>query len=274
MMKKYNCFSVLCLAAAMAFTACTQDELTDDTLPEGKYPLEIASAAIEAESSVQPWGAQSPQTRVYEDPMSDTNSAWETGDEFYVKFQDSDEVGTYKITASYNGTTAAVTPVYWQSANTEQTIIAWYAPDADADGKLDLSDQSKGIIYAMRAETKATYNNTSGAVSLKFGHQLAKVRVIFSGATSKVNEVTINGYTSCTVTEGTVTADTQPGNIIMWQSPRQNNIFEATVVPDCEITTVKVNGIPATLNQTITPEIGKYYKITITVQEASGTGAE
>ena len=44
------------LAAVFALTSCTQDELADNnTLPEGLYPLEIASATLTVESSKQPW---------------------------------------------------------------------------------------------------------------------------------------------------------------------------------------------------------------------------
>lgn len=273
MMKKYNCFSALCLAAALAFTACTQDELADggDTLPEGMYPLEIASATISAESSVQPWGAKSPQTRVSEFLNNPLLNSWTTYDKFYVKFAGSDQIGTYEITEAGSGTATAVTPVYWQSASTEQTIIAWYAPQQA--GTIDLSDQSKGRIYVMCAETKATYNNTSGAVSLDFKHQLAKVRVIFSGGNaSKVSEVKIPGYTSCTLTEGTVsTADAQTGYITMYKMVLANT-FEATVAPGCKINEVKVNGATATLTQPIIPGKGEYCEIKIDVNPIAVTG--
>lgn len=273
-MKKYNCFSALCLAAALAFTACTQDELTDDTLPDGKYPLEIASATIEAESSVQPWGAKEAQTRVSEFLNNPLLNSWTTYDKFYVKFAGSDQIGTYEITEAGSGTATAVTPVYWQSASTEQTIIAWYAPQQA--GTIDLSDQSKGRIYVMRAETKATYNNTNGAVSLGFEHQLAKVRVIFSGGNaSKVSEVKIPGYTQCTLTENkeVSTADAQTGYITMYKMVLANT-FEATVAPGCKINEVKVNGATATLTQPIIPGKGEYCEIKIGVNPIAVTGGE
>lgn len=270
-MKKYNCFSALCLAAALAFTACTQDELPPDTLPEGMYPLEIASVAISAESSVQPWGAKAAQTRVNEEPNG-AYSEWNRYDEFYVKFKGSDDVGTYYI-AKQSGslnTVEASTPAYWQSASTPQTIIAWHAPDADADGKLALSDQSKGLIYAMRAEEKdVTYNN-GAAVSLSFEHQLAKVRVTFTGGNaSKVSEVKIEGYTSCTVTEGTVSTDgAQTGYITTRKTILgiDTECWEANVAPGCTINKVKVNGATATLTQPIIPTAGQLCKITIDVK--------
>ena len=276
MKKKYSYFSALCLAAAMAFTACTQDELTDDTLPDGKYPLEIASATIEAESSVQPWGAQ---TRVMEEPNG-AYSEWElTNEFFYVKFDGSDKVGTYQIT-NINVNSAlvkTVEPAYWQSASQPQTIIAWYAPDADADGKLDLSNQNKGLIYVMRAEKKdVTYNN-GAAVSLSFEHQLAKVRVQFTGNNaSKVENVKIQSYTSCTVTEGTVsTADAPTGYITTCKTTLLSSgteCWEANVAQDYEITTIKVNGAPATLTKTVTPKAGQLCKIEIKVNPIPVTG--
>lgn len=52
--KKIACF----MATALLLTACSQDEMTDgNTLPEGKYPLQIASVTMNVESSEQPWGA-------------------------------------------------------------------------------------------------------------------------------------------------------------------------------------------------------------------------
>lgn len=269
MNRKY--FSTMIFGAALlSLTACTQDELADgtDTLPEGVYPLEIASVAISGESSVQPWGANAPQTRVGEE--TDGNSSkWEIGDEFYVKFAGTDQVGTYRITDAGAGTVEALTLVYWQSASKQQTIIAWHAPDADTDGKLDLSDQSKGLIYVTRAEETATYNTTSGAVSLGFKHQLAKVRVQFTGANaSKVEDVKIEGYTSCTVKEGTVSTEgAQTGDITTRQTTLSGGTvcWEANMVPG-EIKTIKVNGVPATIRP-VTSTAGKLSTITIEVKE-------
>lgn len=267
-------------AALLLFAACTNDELTDgtDALPEGMYPLEIASVTMEAESSVQPWGAKSPQTRVIDDPNG-TYSEWEYEDEFHVKFDGSDEVGTYQITNAHSSpvTVKASTPVYWPSASKQQTIIAWHAPDADADGKLTLSDQSKKLIYLIRAQQTATYSN-GAAVSLDFKHQFAKVRVQFTGTNkSKVQEVKIGGYTSCTVTEGTVSADdAQTGDITMRKTillSGGTECWEANMVPG-EIKTIKVNGATATLKQSVTTTAGELCTITIGVNPIAVTGGE
>lgn len=261
MMKKYNYFSALCLAAALTFTACSQDEL-GDTLPEGKYPLEISSVTIEAESSVQPWGAKMAQTRVSE-RLSDGFTSFDSGDTFYVKFDGSDEVGTYKFN-SYNSADASK-PVYWSSTTEKRNIIAWYAPDADADGKLNLSNQSNKFIYVMRAV--ANNRTYSSNVSLTFSHQLARVIVKLTGdKASSVNSVTINSYTSCVLKEdktvGITDAD-ETGEIAMRKY--FNDWWYAHVVPGQAIK-VSVDGTPAKLSSTITPAAGNCYEITIEVK--------
>lgn len=276
MMKNYSYFSALCLAAALAFTACTQDELADggDTLPDGMHPLEIASVAIEAESSVQPWGAKSAQTRVSEGPNG-AYSEWGLNDEFYVRFKDANEVGKYQITR-FDGekpTVKAVEPAYWQSASTPQTIIAWYAPQQA--GTIGLADQRNELIYVMRVQQTATYNN-GAAVQLNFSHQLAKVCVVFTGTNaSKVKDVKIEGYTSCTISEGTVsTADAQTGYITTRKTTLLSNgteCWEANVAPGCPINKVKVNGATATITP-VTPAAGQLCKITISIDPIAVTG--
>nr|WP_294476600.1 hypothetical protein [uncultured Bacteroides sp.] len=53
-------------ASLLLFAACSQNEFSDgqgEPLPEGKYPLQIASVSMSVESSERPWGADAPQTR-------------------------------------------------------------------------------------------------------------------------------------------------------------------------------------------------------------------
>ena len=163
-------------------------------MPEGEYPLQIGSVSLTAEVSEQPW------TRVAEstDGMS---SVWENGNVFYVKFEGSGDVGTYKITDAAAGTVEAVKPVYWRSASEEQTIIAWYAPQEE--GTIDVSNQKDNLVYVLRAEQKATYN--SGIpVSLQFSHQLSKVRVYLRGTAYEGNatDVAFSYPVSYTISEG------------------------------------------------------------------------
>lgn len=68
--------------AALMLAACASDELTDGTvqdLPEGMYPLQIAGVSITAESNAEPWGVDTPQTRMAENTTDGKySSAWET----------------------------------------------------------------------------------------------------------------------------------------------------------------------------------------------------
>ncbi len=85
--------------ALLMLAACTQDETMDDNiLPEGKYPLEIASVTMSVESSSEPWGADAPQTRVAEnaDGMSSVWE-WDGTEKIGVQLYADDDVATYTI---------------------------------------------------------------------------------------------------------------------------------------------------------------------------------
>lgn len=189
-------------AVLLLFTACTQDELAEqgNTLPDGEYPLQIGSVSMSVESSEEPW------TRVSES-TDGKSSVWETGDEFYVKFEGSDEVGTYRITDAATGAVEAVTPIYWKSTQ-PANIIAWYAkPQLYANNWMDLRDQENGLAYVLRATADNASYDTQ--VSLQFKHQLAKVRVVTKG-TVNVRSISIRYPFSCFVNEGIVTPDGPP----------------------------------------------------------------
>ena len=97
-MKKRHSIQILLAVAAIFFaaTACTQDELTDDTrLPEGQYPLQIAAVTLSVEGGeAQPWGT--PATRVSENGDG-TGSKFDADDKFAVQIDGEGEVGTYTV---------------------------------------------------------------------------------------------------------------------------------------------------------------------------------
>lgn len=261
-MKKNRLFTTICLMAAILFTACTQDELAEqgNTLPDGEYPLQIGSVSITAESSEEPW------TRVAENETDGMGSHWTGGERIGVRIAGSEETGIYIINVDDAGnvTVEPETPVYWKSTQTAE-VTAWY-PVVET---VDLSDQSSGLAYVLKAEVP---DATCGEpVSLGFKHQLAKVRVVLSGTQAgEVEKVEVHNYTSCTHVSGGNVVGSTKGWITMHRVDAAT--YEANVVPGTinladficlNGTTVVTNltGLPTTL------EAGTMYTANITVGE-------
>ena len=195
-MKKRHSIQILLAVAAIFFaaTACTQDELTDDTrLPEGQYPLQIAAVTLSVEGGeAQPWGA--PQTRVSENGDG-MGSKWDGDEEIGVQIEGSTETATYIVQA--NGTVTSNAPLYWSDRD-DHTVNAWYPATP-----LDLSDQTNGLAYLLHGTGTGNYENP---VELIFTHSLAKVRVTPSNdiADDEVTSLQIYTYTQCTHNQGNV----------------------------------------------------------------------
>ena len=250
--------AVLLLAA----TACTQDELTDDTrLSEGQYPLQIAAVTLSVEGGeAQPWGA--PQTRVSE-TEDGTGSKWDGDEEIDVQIEGSTETATYIVQA--NGTVSSDAPLYWSDRNTH-TVTAWYSA---TDGTLDLSDQTNGLAYLLHGTGTGNYKNP---VELIFTHSLAKVRVTPSDdiADGEVTSLQLYTYTQCTHNQGNDVHGAQEGWINMKKCEYTENgnaitCWEANVVPGYAITKLMANNDSKErpLSTTINPVAGGFYNITL-----------
>lgn len=213
--------------ALLMLAACTQDETMDDnTLPEGKYPLEIASVTMSVESSSKPWNANAPQTRVAESEYGNS-SVWEWNGTEKIGVQFGSEQVTYTLEDGQSLTPSK--QLYWQNKES-QSLTAWYPAYEVGNGTIDLSNQTEALAYVLRATETATFNNP---VTLNFHHKLAKVRVVLKGVTSQVNNVEINNYTSCSfnTTDDIVTGNT-PGYIAMKPCNYSGiDSWEANVVP-------------------------------------------
>ena len=203
-MKKRHSIQILLAVAAMFFaaTACTQDELADDTrLSEGQYPLQIAAVTLSVEGGeAQPWGA--PQTRVSENGDG-TGSVWDWNGTEMIGVQLGGETTTYTLNADKTLSTDA--PLYWQNTQTA-TVTAWYPA---ADGTLNLGDQSQNLAYLLSGTGRGDYQTP---VTLTFTHQLAKVRVTPSNdiADDEVTSLQIYTYTQCTHNQGNVVQGATP----------------------------------------------------------------
>lgn len=233
--------------------ACTNDEVADNnTLPEGKYPLEIGSVSIEDS-----------QTRVAEnsDGMS---SSFASGDLISVQIGSGD-AGTYKYDGS--GFTA-VTSAYWQNTKSA-TVTAWY-PTSET---IDLSDQSSGLAYVLYATTSnVTYGSSA---SLSFSHKLAKVRIKAEkcegyNGNFDVTKVQVKSYKTCTVNSGNTPSGSSEDYITMHKN---GDYWEANLVPGTlsksESVKIVADGTTFTgnLSSIMTLEGGKIYTIGITVKD-------
>ena len=198
-MKKYRLFPAICLTAALLLSACSQDELAENStaLPEGEYPLQIGSVSLTAEVSEQPW------TRVSENPTDGMSSVWTDGDRIGVRIGDNEETGIYVVDVDIEGSVVGVTPekpVYWKDKQ-PATITAWYPVKEE----LDFTHQDQGLTYLLQATGDGNYQSTP--INLNFTHKLAKVRVKLEGTKAdEVTAVTVRSYPKATHNQGTYVA--------------------------------------------------------------------
>ena len=251
-------------AVLLLFTACSQDELAEQgcTLPDGEYPLQIGSVTLDVESSAEPCSEERPQTRVAENDNG-TGSVWQWDGSEMIGVRLGDETTTYTLNADKTLTTDQ--QLYWTSA-APATVTAWYPTDES----VDLSDQSEGLAYVLKAEVPgATYNNE---IALDFKHQLAKVRVVLSGTqASLAQSVEVYGCTTCTNNEGAPVAGDTQGWLKMKHTTYTDGTecWEANVVP-ATITLdnfVRINGQTATVNDGFptTLDASTMYTLNLTV---------
>lgn len=245
----------------LTFSACTQDELAEQAgiLPEGKYPLQIGSVSITADVDQQPWSAGAPQTRVSEN-LDGNNSHWNNGDKIKVQIGNGTP-GTYTYQDGSQIIAEGDAPAYWASKADGQSILAWHTSSGSKTVELD--KQTEELAYLLTAQTAADFNTP---VLLNFGHALAKVRVKLTGDQADgVTDVKIKTYTSCTLDEyGTLkTVGTEDFIPMVKATYNGETFWEANVMPDCEITEIKVNGYKSTLSTSHIPQVAKINTITL-----------
>lgn len=263
MNRKYLRIAFAAMAAPFLLASCSQeDTLGGDRLPEGAYPLEIASVTMEVEGSEQPW------TRVAEDKNDGNSSVWEWNGKEKIGVQiGNGKPGTYVL--SEGKTITAENACYWASTATGQTVKAWFPA---TDESISLADQSAGLAYVLQATETADFNTT---VTLGFDHQLAKVRVVLSGTqAAQAENVEVKGYTSCTHTQGAVTVGDTQDWLKMKHTTYDDGIecWEANVVPGTITLSdfIRLNGTNVVTNLKGIPETlegGNMYTVDLTVGE-------
>ncbi len=177
-------------------TSCSDitDSGGDTSLPDGKYPITF-TAAVDGLTVSRAAG----------------KDAWAKDDPIAVSLNESSGSKTYKITDASTGAMEPVNPsdvYYWKTNTEELKILAWYP--AEAVTAKDISDQSQGFadFDYLKAKTTAKFSAT-GAVSLSFVHQMAKVTCTLTTDNSTTTDVTkatvsIYGYTKASFTKGIV----------------------------------------------------------------------
>lgn len=252
--------------AAILLAACSQDELAEqgNTLPDGEYPLQIGSVSITAEASEEPW------TRVTEKPDG-SGSVFQDGDRIGVRIGDNEETGVYiiKVDDAGNVTVEPDKPVYWKSTQTAE-VTAWYPADRSS---VDLGFQFlNGLTYVLHGT--GTGNHQS-PVTLKFTHQLAKVRVVAKGTAEVGNIFIRNVPRICYIDEGKITGldNISTGDIKMLPVEREGigACWEASVGPGAEIKYFDLGGMNCALNTPVTTQAGALHTITWTVNNEGTT---
>lgn len=267
--KQITCASI----TALLLASCASDDMMDGTvqdLPEGKYPLQIASVSLTAESSAQPWGVNAPQTRVSENPTDGSSSVWDGEETIAVKLDGTSGTGAYKINT--DGTTSVETQTYW--SKTTDNVTAWYPNETS----INLADQSQNLVYMMKAT--ASDANYKSDVNLDFKHQLAKIRVLLTGtADMQGGTVQVKGYTTGTISNGYVRGSDEGWITMKKCSYSDGNVcYEANVIPgvtlsDAAFQITAQNGTPTPLKLDAPLSVsdgGKIYEVTLTVNN-SGT---
>ena len=209
--------AVLLLAA----TACTQDELADDTrLPEGKYPLIIRAIGLQAIATPA-------STRATVDGNWDGVTT--------VALKMDDVVKEYTVTASVtDGYTSATLlcendPFLWTSRE-DITVSAWWPYDAANIAQIpavvvkadqsDLTDFQSSDFISAENRTVEFDNPTLG-----FGHRTARVTIILKEG------VGIDDVTGAKVKLTGLSADNGNPTSITTYNPNGTNHYEALTAP-------------------------------------------
>ena len=209
--------ALLCAMAAIGLAACTQDELTDGTLPEGKYPLVINATGLQTATL---------------DTRATVDGNWD--DVNSVAVQVGDEVKEYFVGATTDPTKATLSndtdPFYWDA--TTMTVSAWHPYGATMPEVVVQKDQSIADNFAASDFISAKDEVSIDNPTLVFRHRTARVRVILKG-----DEITsVDGATVSLI--DLTTEGGNPAAINAYKSEENENTFEALLRPQ----TISANG--------------------------------
>lgn len=170
--------TLLLCAAALVLAACSQDEPTGDSLPGGKYPLELTAANLhEAVATPAMTGTRSTVDGNWQNALS---VAVQVGGE-------NGPVKEYKVAStSGNGAkltcstlTEADTQFWWTSSNESKTVRAWYpySETVPEDWPVSLTQTEETLenedFMMTDGQVAVSLNNPQ----ITFNHLLTKVEI-------------------------------------------------------------------------------------------------
>lgn len=154
-------------------------------------------------------------------------------------------------------------PVYWKNTQTAD-VTAWYPADRSS---VDLGFQLLNNTMTYVLHGTGTGNHQS-PVTLKFTHQLAKVRVVAKGTAEVGNIFIRNVPLTCYIEEGKITGQDNIITGIIQMLPVDHDgigaCWEASVGPDVEIKYFNINLMDCELTSPVTTQAGALHTITIT----------
>ena len=238
--------------AAIGLAACTQDELTDGTLPEGKYPLVINATGLQTATL---------------DTRATVDGNWDGVNS--VAVQVGDEVKEYFVDATTDPTKATLSndtdPFYWDA--TTMTVSAWHPYGATMPEVVVQKDQSIADNFAASDFISAKDEVSIDNPTLVFSHRTARVTVILQVGNN------ITSLEDATVSlVGLTTEGGNPATITPCNS--DENTFEAllrpqTISANVPFIQVVLDGETYSygLAKDITLEANYRYAYTVTVSE-------
>ena len=207
-------------AAALAVTACTQDELSGGALPEGEYPLIINATGLQAVAT--PASTRATVDGNWDGVTSVALSVGGTVKEYSVTTTD-----TEKKTATLSRNSD---PFWWTSRN-PITVSAWWPYAETMPDVIVKSDQRKQTDFAasdfISAEAQTVqFDNPA----LEFSHRTARITVNLEEGNGITNVTGAEVYVTGLSTDGG-----NPASISTYASG--NDTYEALAAPQ----TVKAN---------------------------------
>ena len=281
--------TLILVAAALVLAACSQDEPAGDSLPGGKYPLELTAANLhEAVATPAVTGTRSTVDGNWEDALS---VAVQVGGE-------NGPVKKYEVAStSDNGAkltcptlTEADTQFWWTSSTESKTVRAWYpySETVPVDWPVSLTQTEETLKKEDFMMTDGQVTVSLNNPQIAFSHLLAKVEInlIQSEYLQNASEVSVSipgMYETGTLRDLSTypsiyakTGENPDKEITPYKLPSTNDgcyaSYQALVIPDgvsgeSKEIKVVVDDIIYTLSSVATYNPRYRYTYNITVQE-------